>query len=602
MSSGRFVSVSALVAGILFFAVSSNAALADRRVALLVGNSGYQNVPRLPNPSNDATAMAQMFKGAGFDVVDLRLDVSNLEFKRALREFEDAANGADIAVVFFAGHGLEQNGTNYLIPVDARLASDRDAQDEAIALDRIFQAVDGATRLRLIIIDACRDNPFVTTMRRQSSTRTVSRGLARVEPAESNTLIAYATKAGATADDGHGEHSPFTTALLNNLGVPGLDIRFAIGQVVDEVKKTTGNRQEPYWYGSLGGEAIALVPPKPQPKPIEQSKPPSAEVRLDYELAKEIGTKDAWDAFLNTYKTGFYVDLAKAQLAKLMAAEREAEQAAALQRAEEERRAKAAAEIERQKAEQQAALQRAEQERLAKAAAEAERAKPADPPPQIATAMLAPQTEPRPAATPAAASLGGGALIQDIKKELKRVGCYSGKLDDKWPSADMRSAIEKFAKYAKLTSVPNEPEVDFLDAIRGNSDRVCPLECDARQVESDGRCIAKICSSGQRLNAQGNCVAKPTAMLHPNKPVTPPQPTGNGLATGDASPDRYVGQIKLPKSVDIPPENIKNINTAGEETCGPNGCQIVPKGCVAIRRLHRPPGATGPRLGGKIFC
>ena len=238
--SRRLVPVSALVAGLFFLAISGNAALADRRVALLVGNSGYQNVPRLPNPSNDATAMARMFKGAGFDVVDLRLDVSNLEFKRALREFEDAANGADIAVVFFAGHGLELNGSNYLIPVDARLASDRDAQDEAIGLDRIFQAVDGATRLRLIIIDACRDNPFAVTMRRQASSRTVSRGLARVEPTESNTLIAYATKAGATADDGRGEHSPFTTALLNNLSVPGLDVRFAIGQVVDEGRSRSG--------------------------------------------------------------------------------------------------------------------------------------------------------------------------------------------------------------------------------------------------------------------------------------------------------------------------------------------------------------------------
>src|ERR1700693_5854515 len=103
----RFVSIAVLVAGLLFLAISGNAALADKRVALLVGNSGYQNAPRLPNPSNDATAMAQMFKMAGFDVADLRLDVSNLDLKRALREFEDAANSADIAVVYFAGHGLE---------------------------------------------------------------------------------------------------------------------------------------------------------------------------------------------------------------------------------------------------------------------------------------------------------------------------------------------------------------------------------------------------------------------------------------------------------------------------------------------------------------
>jgi uncharacterized caspase-like protein len=239
---------------------------ADKRVALVVGNSIYQNVARLPNPSNDASAMAQMFRGAGFDVVDLRLDVSNLDFKRALRDFEEEAAVADIAVVFFAGHGLELNGTNYMVPVDARLASDRDAPDEAITLDRIVGAVDGAKRLHLVIIDACRDNPFVVTMRRQASARTASRGLARrIEPPSTDTLIVYAAKPGTTSEDGGGEHSPFTTALLNNLAMPGLDIRTALGQVVDEVKRITGNRQEPYWHGSLGGGAISIVPPPSQP-------------------------------------------------------------------------------------------------------------------------------------------------------------------------------------------------------------------------------------------------------------------------------------------------------------------------------------------------
>jgi uncharacterized caspase-like protein len=638
----RLISVAALAVGILFSAISRNAALADKRVALLVGNSGYQNVPRLPNPSNDATAMAQMFKRAGFDVVDLRLDISNLDFKRALREFENSASGADIAVVFFAGHGLELNGINYFIPVDAKLASDRDARDEAIALDRIFEAVDGATRLRLIIVDACRDNPFVMTMKRQASARTASRGLARVEPPGSDTLIAYATKAGATAEDGRGEHSPFTTALLNNLSVPGLDIRFAIGQVVDDVKKMTGNRQEPYWYGSLGGGAISLVPPRPPPSTVpaipEQREPLSADMRADYELAKEIGTKDAWDAFLSTYKSGFYVNLAKAQLAKLVAAERQAEQSSAVQRAEEERRVKAAAEAERQKVEQQATIQRAEEERRAKAAAEmerqraeqqvalrraederdakaeeerrraareqAERQKPADPPPHIQTTVLTPPIEQQPAATPPAAQLGGSALIQEIKKELKRVGCYSGKLDDKWPSPAMKSSIEKFAKYARLASVPNEPAVDFLDAIRENSDRVCPLECDARQVEKDGRCIAKNCPSGERLNLQGNCVGKSTATLHPDKQATPAKPTNaaTNLPNGDASPDRNAGQLKLPKSArDIPPGTISKITPEGGQICSRGGgdCLPVPKGCVGIRKLNAGQGSTG---GQNIYC
>ena len=176
------MSVAAFVAATFLLGLPSNPALADKRVALVIGNSSYQNVAKLPNPSGDASAIAQMFKNSGFDVVDLQIDVANLEYKRAIRRFADAANDADIAIVFFAGHGVEIRGTNYMIPVDAKLADERDAPDEAIALDRIIEAVDGAKRLRLIIIDACRDNPFSVTMKRQLAQRTTSRGLSRIDP------------------------------------------------------------------------------------------------------------------------------------------------------------------------------------------------------------------------------------------------------------------------------------------------------------------------------------------------------------------------------------------------------------------------------------
>jgi len=312
----RLVLIAAFSAATVFLACSSDPALADKRVALVVGNSAYQHVAKLPNPASDASAVARMFKNAGFDIVDLQLDLGNLDFKRAIRRFEDAASDADMAVVFFAGHGLELRGTNYMIPVDARLADDRDAPDEAITLDRIVEAVDGAKRLRLVIVDACRDNPFAVNMKRLASLRTVTRGLARVEPQGTDTLIAYAARAGSTAEDGHGDHSPLTTALLDNLTAPGLDIRLAFGRVRDQVMKITGNKQEPFVYGSLGGGVVSLVPPPSQPK-----EPLAADVKGDYELVKEVGTKKAWEVFLNTYKTGFYSDLAAAQLGKLLATE-----------------------------------------------------------------------------------------------------------------------------------------------------------------------------------------------------------------------------------------------------------------------------------------
>src|ERR1700748_1139228 len=200
------------------------AAWADKRVALVVGNSAYQNVATLPNPSGDANAVAKMFRDAGFDSVDVLTNAGNLDFKRAIRKFESVADQADIAVVYYAGHGIEIAGNNYLIPIDARLASDRDADDEAIPLERLVSSADGAKRLRLVILDACRDNPLGGTLRRHDANRPGSRavtgGLGKVEPTSTDTLIAYAAKAGSTADDGDGEHSPFTAAILKDLTLP----------------------------------------------------------------------------------------------------------------------------------------------------------------------------------------------------------------------------------------------------------------------------------------------------------------------------------------------------------------------------------------------
>jgi uncharacterized caspase-like protein len=293
--------------------VSPDRACAQSRVALIFGNSAYQNAPKLSNPTKDATAIAQMFRDAGFDKVDLQLDLGTLDFKRAVRRFESSADKADIAVIYFAGHGIEIGGTNYLVPVDAKLASDRDAEDEAVSLERLVASAEGAQRLRLIILDACRDNPFVATMRRErkATNRAISAGLGSVEPTSTDTLIAYAAKAGSTAEDGEGEHSPFATAILKNLPIPGLDVRLAFGRVRDDVMKATGKRQEPFVYGSLGGGNVALVATPAKPTPQEAS---GDDVRKDFELVRSIASKRAWEVFLGTHPTGFYADLARAQI------------------------------------------------------------------------------------------------------------------------------------------------------------------------------------------------------------------------------------------------------------------------------------------------
>lgn len=172
-------------------------AFAERRVALVIGNSKYSNVPPLANPRRDAEAIADMFLKANFDVVTVKSDLAILEFRREVRRFFDTVRTADIAVVYYAGHGIEINGTNYMLPVDARLASDIDAEDEAVDLDRIVRTLEPARLLRLVLIDACRDNPFYQRVQRtRAATRAVGTGLAKVEPTSPNTLIAYAAKAG----------------------------------------------------------------------------------------------------------------------------------------------------------------------------------------------------------------------------------------------------------------------------------------------------------------------------------------------------------------------------------------------------------------------
>src|SRR3954463_6132706 len=186
---------------------------AGKRVALVIANSAYQHAPQLTNPVNDGSVMAKTLKDAGFDVVDSRHDLSALDTRRVLREFADATRDADIAVVYYAGHGIEVDGSNYLIPVDAKLERDTDVYDEALSLDRVLLAIEPAKRLRLVILDACRDNPFSKAMKRTVASRAIGQGLAKVEPTSPNMLIAYSAKAGSTAAGGGGRNSPFTVGL-----------------------------------------------------------------------------------------------------------------------------------------------------------------------------------------------------------------------------------------------------------------------------------------------------------------------------------------------------------------------------------------------------
>jgi Caspase domain len=223
-----------------------------KRVALLIGNSAYEHVPTLPNAKNDATALAAAFQAAGFQSVTLKTDMKRDEVISALSEFARLADTADWAVVYYSGHGIEYRGVNYIIPTDARLLMDRDIDLEAVDIGKVMNIVDGAKRLRLIILDACRNNPFLDQMKRTIATRAVTRGLAPVEP-DAGSLIVYAAKHGETALDGDGRNSPFATALMNRIQTPNLEIRRLFDLVRDDVLASTNKQQQPFTYGSLSG-------------------------------------------------------------------------------------------------------------------------------------------------------------------------------------------------------------------------------------------------------------------------------------------------------------------------------------------------------------
>ena len=232
-----------------------------QRVALVIGISNYVNASLLKNPKNDATGTAAAFRRLGFSKVVEHYDLTREQLGKALKEFGDLAEGAEWAVVFFAGHGMELNGVTYLIPSDAALKRDTHVPDETISLTQVQVKVDAASKLGLVILDSCRNNPFTDRMVRSAgSTRSIGRGLAAVEP-EGNVLVAYSAKHGTTALDGLGQNSPFTEALLAYIEEPGLEINFLFRKVRDEVRKKTLRRQEPFLYGSLSSELLYFKPP-----------------------------------------------------------------------------------------------------------------------------------------------------------------------------------------------------------------------------------------------------------------------------------------------------------------------------------------------------
>ena len=330
----RFTVLLLIAAGLL---LPSLPALAEQRVALVIGNAAYAHAPRLANPLNDADDVGAALTRLGFAVTKLE-NADSATLRQGLQAFARAASAADVAVVFYAGHGIEVDQRNFLVPVDARLTSDQDVEFETVPLELAMRSVARASGLRLVILDACRDNPFAVSMQRAGATRSVGRGLARVEPA-GETLVAYASKEGTVAADGEGRNSPYSEALLAHLEEPGLEVGLLFRKVRDAVLATTGGRQEPFVYGSLSSRGVYLTAraepapdasTAPAPAPVSESAAErlTAEQMAAQRLAAERellfweSVKDSTNpadiqAYLDRYPGGTYEVLARNRLEAL---------------------------------------------------------------------------------------------------------------------------------------------------------------------------------------------------------------------------------------------------------------------------------------------
>jgi uncharacterized caspase-like protein len=329
LDGARFLTRSTAVAAVwtgLIFAVAAlllavAPATAADRVALVIGNGAYQKVPALPNPPRDAADIARAFERLDFKVTRLT-NANAAEMRKALVEFGHASEGSLISVIYYAGHGMEAGGENWLIPVDAELRSDTDVESEAISLRSLNLQVGKARKLGLIILDACRNNPFAATMKRSLTTRAVERGLAPTEPTD-NVLIAYAARDGTTASDGDGHNSPFTTALLRNIETPGLEIAFLFRRVRDDVMTATNRQQQPFVYGSLSKEEIYLKPTltaAPAPAPISPATPASTAEDEQFWRAIETSTETGlYEEFLSRYPRSAHAAEARQRLHDLKA-------------------------------------------------------------------------------------------------------------------------------------------------------------------------------------------------------------------------------------------------------------------------------------------
>ena len=431
---------------VVLLAGTLNTADAQRRVALVIGNSAYTAVPALSNPKNDAEAMAQTLSELGFDVTTA-IDADLRGMSRAIRTFGKAlrAAGRDaVGLFYFAGHGVQSRGSNYLVPVGAAIENEADLELEAISTSTILSQLEIADNaLNLVILDACRNNPL------KSASRSTSRGLARVQAA-SGTLVAFAAAPGQVAADGTGTNSPYTAALVKAMRQPGLSVEEVFKKVRISVERETGGKQTPWEESSLTG-AFQFAQASATDAPVARSNAPSPAPAPD-EYDKEAlfwqsikGSKNpaTFRAYLKKFPDGVFSELAKLRLQELVTTQ------------------------------------------------------PSASVPNSSDANAAPP--------PTAGVQDQRALVFAIQKELARHRCNPGVIDGAWGRRSAQ-ALSRFAGYAGVNLISLDPSPQVLDQLRSQTTRICPLQCQPPHVEQGGECVLKSCTAGEVLSPTGACV------------------------------------------------------------------------------------------------
>jgi len=315
-----------LILSLMCVAMTATSAQADRRVAFVVGNGAYKNVAPLPNPSIDAKAIAGALRNVGFEVVE-GTNLTRDKMTERLLDFGKKAQGADVAVFFYAGHGIAISGTNYLLPIDADIKSEMDVKlGAAINIDLTLDQTMGDAKVKLVFLDACRDNPFAAKIKSNSATRSVNvqTGLAEMKSGE-GTLIAFATGPGQTALDGtEGGNSPFTRALLANVTQPGVEIQQAMTKVRAQVNEETNKGQLPWGHTNLIGAVYLNGAPAPgtagaaAPASTQVAAAPNSDIEVEFWRSIKDSTKvEEFNAYLTNYPNGQFRSLALSRVASL---------------------------------------------------------------------------------------------------------------------------------------------------------------------------------------------------------------------------------------------------------------------------------------------